>query len=528
MAQSKFSLPYNAAYYPGDWVRPRVNPGDWTPIIDTTETFNGHRVADRQGVYNLYDAPIGVRLKIEEANKSEPVLKAEKEWEGKGQLEASAVWKEDGHYHMICNAGATFLSPPRTCYAVSKDAYKWTRAAVGQVEFQGSTYNNIIGNSPGGGILDDPKAPAEERFKVMAEEGYWFDPDKGEEVSAKEAEKRWAAGEYQGPAYKGPRVELRGRLVGWTSPDRLNWKRIEKPLGEFPSDGGGAPYYDPDTDTYFAYLRVHGLPPEGPIGIGTGLPEIGIVRRAIGFTKTKDFRHWPPAKLVLHPDAEDGLDTAFYGCTYFPYPGRNDLHGMFVEAYHHVTDHVDSHIAFSRDGLLWTRPEHRAIIPLGPTGSGEDCTVYPCESPLIELPDGYWGLAYSGMSALHNQAGEWPLPGQISWARWQPHRLCGLEAEAEGRFTIPTVQRRSTQLRLNYRCKSGGWIKLELLHAVPSWVHPDVDPAAGFTFEQSDRLTGDSLDQIVTWNGKSDISSVGDMVAIRVKMYKAKLFAYKT
>jgi hypothetical protein len=55
----------------------------------------------------------------------------------------------------------------------------------------------------------------------------------------------------------------------------------------------------------------------------------------------------------------------------------------------------------------------------------------------------------------------------------------------------------------------------------------DVDPLSGFTFEQCDRLTGDSLDQPVTWRGNSDISSAGEMVAIRLKMFQAKLFAYQ-
>ena len=78
---------------------------------------------------------------------------------------------------------------------------------------------------------------------------------------------------------------------------------------------------------------------------------------------------------------------------------------------------------------------------------------------------------------------------------------------------------------------------------------------SGFTFDECDRLTGDSLDQVVTWNGSSDLSSISDVimgrtyseeqkamasedyihsprtygdntVAIRIKMFQAKVFAY--
>ncbi len=56
---------------------------------------------------------------------------------------------------------------------------------------------------------------------------------------------------------------------------------------------------------------------------------------------------------------------------------------------------------------------------------------------------------------------------------------------------------------------------------------PDCDATAGFSFDECDRLTGDAEDQVVTWNGKSDISAVGESVAIRVRMFGAKLFAYR-
>ena len=118
-------------------------------------------------------------------------------------------------------------------------------------------------------------------------------------------------------------------------------------------------------------------------------------------------------------------------------------------------------------------------------------------------------------------------PTDIRWARWRPHRFCGMEAATEGRFTIPVLYRQNDQLRVNYRCKPGGWITIELLKQTPSMFHPDLDPVDGFSFEENDRLTGDSLDKVVTWQGNSDISSVGEAVVIRVMMFQAKLFAYK-
>ena len=56
---------------------------------------------------------------------------------------------------------------------------------------------------------------------------------------------------------------------------------------------------------------------------------------------------------------------------------------------------------------------------------------------------------------------------------------------------------------------------------------PVVDPLAGFTFAECDRLTGNEADRVVTWNGRSDISGIGEMVAVRLKMFQAKVFAYQ-
>ena len=78
-------------FFPGDWVRPRSNPGTWMPLIDVAEVFPGNRSVSRQGVYNLYDAPIGVELKIEEAAKAPIVFDGEVEWE-KGGLSPGDVW----------------------------------------------------------------------------------------------------------------------------------------------------------------------------------------------------------------------------------------------------------------------------------------------------------------------------------------------------------------------------------------------------------------------------------------------------
>ena len=211
------------------------------------------------------------------------------------------------------------------------------------------------------------------------------------------------------------------------------------------------------------------------------------------------------------------------------------------------SDQIDDQIAFSRDGLIWYR-HHEPIIPRGPVGSGYEGMCRTYSGGLIELPDGYWAVSHECNPGLHNRggfsffpeiaeklapgqmdaiSGESLTPAQMRWARWLPHRLCGIETELEGRFTTQTIPCTQKELRLNYRCQSGGYLIVELVRLVPGRLQPDMDGLAGYTFAECDRLTGDHLDQGVSWRGRSDISGIGDTVAIRIRMFQAKVFAYR-
>ena len=81
---------------------------------------------------------------------------------------------------------------------------------------------------------------------------------------------------------------------------------------------------------------------------------------------------------------------------------------------------------------------------------------------------------------------------------------------------------------------SQGWPACEqvgLLQKNPSGVAaptPDpVDQMTGFELEACDLLRGDEREKVVTWGGREDISALGESLMIRVRMSRAKLFAYQ-
>ena len=496
--------------------------GEWIPMIDWSSVFPGNRGVNRHGKYELHDVPVGVRLSIQEATKH-IILTADQEWDGdtpgKAEYVPLKAWKDKDKYKLLyitCprrtkNPGLGGDGRPPLCYAISTDGYTWDRPDLGQVEWNGSKNNNMIANAPTGTPFEDPGAPPEQRFKAIGQVGAHIDPDTGEKLDPDEAYTRWKKQEQLGDKYTGPKMTSLHWVEGWTSPDGIHWKSIGK-VGDMSSDGGSAAQYDPETNSYYAYIRVG-----------------GAGRRATGLARTKDFWKWPEADLVLFPDPQDSPDVSFYGTSYFQYPTNPDLHCAFVEIYHQLADNNDTQIAFSKNMTHWVRPERKPIIPNGSLGDPDSAGARPWGG-LIELSDGNWATVYRGQQNLHNYRDSEPAtafkPGVLMLGIWKPHRFCSVEAPTEGRFTIPTVQPSRKELRLNFHCKTGGFIKAELVAGIPSRIHPDAEAIPGFSFDESEILTGDHLNKTVSWNGNSDISKLGDSIAIRIQMFQAKLFAY--
>jgi hypothetical protein len=183
---------------------------------------------------------------------------------------------------------------------------------------------------------------------------------------------------------------------------------------------------------------------------------------------------------------------------------------------------VDIQLATSRDGLLWSRPERRPIIPLEPYRS-----MYAMPN-LVPLNAEEWGLMFIGQFDLHDW-GEAPQalpPPEWRWAVWKRERLVALEAPVEGRVTLVERGCQGEELRLNYQAqKEGGWLKVELVEPPTSPAAP-VKPFPGFSLVEADALTGDELSRAATWKGSSNLAALkGRKVSARLHMARAKLFA---
>ena len=452
------------------------------------------------------DAPEGVDLVVQRADCSPPVLVPDRPWE-RGLLNHFHLVRE-GDRLRLWYSGGDYL-----CYAESSNGFRWEKPVLNRVEFDGSMANNIAFAKgwPCVCWFEDGNAAPEQRFKAVGLEACWIDKE-GKEVPeslVRDAMTHRTGNEEDNPVG----FDIRSAMAGYVSPDRFRWTKLNVPsLMDLFSDTQAVVWYDPASRLYRGYFRM------GWAG-----------KRAVGYAETADFTRWPLPRVVFHAAIQDGLDTDAYTSCYCPYPGDADLRLLFPAMYHHVRDTVDIHLAVSRDGQDWDRPSFDPIIPLGEMDGLPEQSLY-ASPDLVTLPDGRWGLMYLSTCWPHNMDPT-PLPkGQYRfayrWARWQPHRLAGIAAKAEGQFTILPQPCQAGELRLNYKTEAGGWVRVELADRAGGYPPVEVAPLPDHTFDQCDVLTGDALDRVVTWRGKRDLSPLqGKNVAIHIRLHRATVFS---
>ena len=510
------------------------------PLLDWFYVHAGY-VNYRDGFAERWDVPEGIRIAVQPAEKSEPLVVPDRPWEKAGIGYTSGTYFKDGKYTMYYFSYQGFR-----CVAESQDGFKWTKPELGLIEFEGSRKNNIVYKGPAaaGHMFEDPLAPPQERFKLVGMTGGLYDrllDGNGEPILlGDEFSKTFEQQETLREKYRGKWGQLKGFLVGAVSPDGLHWTDIKKPLLKEFCDGDNIVHYDKRLNKYIGYLRFH---------------QAG--RRCVGRAETDDFRNFNPESVMLQADALDPPDTSIYHHAYTRYPGRDDLHLMFPSIYHQSRDNMDIQLAISHDGINWVRPDRKTpVVPNGPPGSVDGGCIYVAPG-LLELADGRWAATYWGTRGLHNVYDTDPVPkfrpiGTIRYAMWKPDRLAGLQAPAFGRLTLRQDRFRlgencpdaieappndrfpplsdpnegPRQMKLNYKTEVGGWIRLELLAFIGSMPYPQIPAIKGFRFDDCDLITGDEIEKVVTWKGKSNIARLSDTLAVRVEMYKATLFSF--
>ena len=93
----------------------------------------------------------------------------------------------------------------------------------------------------------------------------------------------------------------------------------------------------------------------------------------------------------------------------------------------------------------------------------------------------------------------------------------------EGEVITKAMIVRGDKLTINYDATlhDGGSVSVEILDA-------ERRPVPGFNLKKCDALTGDKIDQLVTWDGSEDLKFIsGKPIHLRFVMKGADLFSFK-
>lgn len=415
-----------------------------------------------------------------------PTIVPDRPWEGRMlTLYGTVLPAPDGSYYLYyCEF--TPGKSNKTFLAASADGFHWQKPALGLVEWQGSTANNII----------------------IGEE--WFC---GEPSMIYEPED--AAYPYKGVLFQTPdsTAAWAGNwgLYGYRSADGLRWERLPELLIQA---GDRTNLMASKVDgNYVVYTR------DKEMFAHTG-------SRAVYRTDSADFRHWSDLELVLRPDLDDEPEVEYYGMSVF------QRHGWFfglLEYWHSDRDVIETYLVLSRDGKQWRHTSRRPFIAATHDWNRAWST---CASN---------GPLYLGDTMVFYFGGRWTSHSYdtaqqyaaIGYASLGLDRFCALEAGPGGRLDTVPLAWPGGDLALNADTRESfvshpmhlsGEIAVEVLDAegnpLPAW---SGDQQAVFRGNTHCRTAVQH--QRVRWPGDRGLDALaGQTIRLRFHLKHARLY----
>lgn len=374
-----------------------------------------------------------------------------------------------------------------TLYATSRDGKKWDKPSLGNVEYNGSTRNNIVSDFHSASVLrDEGEVDPGKRFKML---GYLVRP----------------AHAYHA-AY---------------SADGLVWHEYPK----------SAVLEHGDTITLAQhpvsreYLAYHKRPAQVR----------GQSRRVVWLSRSQDFQQWSQPELVLEPDEADDAwvsrpqeRTEIYNMSVYPHAsGFVGLPAMFrvmrqtpreetAPGQSPVDGPIDIQLATSADGRVWKRHLPRVnIIPRGAPGSFDAGTILGVSSTAVHTETETW-VFYTAINTGHGG----PLPPKritIGRADWRLHGFVSLDAGPDGgRVETALLRLQGDRLVINADAAAG-----ELRAAL---CDEDGTVIEGYGLDQFEPMKADATAHAARWRGHNRLPQ-GRPVKLILEMKNTRLYS---
>ena len=401
------------------------------------------------------------------------------------------------------------------CYAESQDGIHWKRLPINRYKTEDLKVNNIIFAGTGAtnfAVFKDanPRCRPGARYKaigrVMFQAGADPDPPKRDRTGYD-----WL-----------PRIGL----LAFQSPDGLHWKvmqtkRIIK-KGEF--DSHNVAFWDATRQRYAAFIRIW-------------MPD-GTKIRSVALLTSRDFLNWSdPPKWLKYRRATTGLTTKkaqpthLYDNNIMPYYRAPHIIMGFpmrlIGGRVRIKDNPlkeetavnDTGFMTSRDGLHFRRWRAGFLRPGPDSGrwwNENNCIAWGMIETKSHLEDAPPELSFF--------ANEYYGDARRSNLRRYTLRLDGfvsLHAEEPGEVVTRPLLFRGKQLTMNFATSGIGSVRVELQEV-------DGQPIPGFTLRESREIYGDSINEVVTWKGATNLQELaGRPLRIRFVMEDADIWSIR-
>lgn len=429
------------------------------------------------------------------------VLRADQPWEKGGFAFAFQVLHPpQGKWQMWYEARSLIArkweeTDNKVHYAESDDGIHWRKPSLGLMTVNGSSANNAVYAGASGkvghgvGVLIDPSAPDEERYKMVL-------------------------GDFAQPG---------APLYGAYSRDGLHWTTYPNgPIIKQGADTQTAAFFDPKRKTYVMYVRRN-VRPDGEKFNPEGI-------RRVGRSESPDFQKFPPSVDVMKAAPSDPSFTGLYNSAASIYSGAEDVYvafpSLFPDEKHEGGSLMEPFLAVSRNGIDWERPSKHPFLRLGQEGLPGDPLFTSRQiyiSPGTFLVGDELFIYYAAFAIHHGQAGpHLAMPVAYFLATLRRDGFVSVRADQkEGRFTSPPLIFDGNCLEMNLSLQSEGEIRVGLQTATEQDI-------PGFTTDDMDALWGDHPSALISWRGKTDLSHLaGTAVRIHVQMRQGDLYAFQ-
>ena len=430
-----------------------------------------------------------------------PVLEPEAPWEGLGLIgRNSIIWDaEESLFKCWYPAyDPTFHPTPadtnrRWAYAVSHDGLSWDRPNLGLTEFAGSTANNLLrleGVEESSAILwnvaKDPHDPdPSRRYKAIGLDRH----------PLRNGELTWTSSAGEDEWYQTQGRHLACGLYIAFSDDGLTWHQqtVWAGSGALLTDNSILHGFDVETRRWILWQR----------------PRINPKHRVIGVSFSANFDDWNFPECVLAPDANDPPGTQFDQLSTVT-ASDGSFVGLLsasdvVRQGGSALLSVVPQLVYSRDARQWIRVSREPFIRTQHSLAWDDGCIIPF-NPQTVGDDVF--LFYYGKNAGHlwgepTTDGTRVTRSAFGLAKIRRDRWLALSPadQTQGTLTTNLISFARPELHINAD-PCGGTIEVALADCQTG------DMVTGFTFTECDPITLDRLDQVVSWAGRSDLSSI--------------------